>query len=165
MKKNIVLIGMPGSGKSTIGRLLAKELNMQAIDGDAIIEENEGMKLQEIINLHGNDYFTALEEKVLSNINCENYVISPGGSVCYYPKAMQHLSEIAEVVYLKVSFYELQKRVKNLDSRGIVFKPGQSFEDLYNERTPLYEKYAGFIIDSSHLSPKKTTQLLLEQLL
>lgn len=164
MKSNIVLIGMPGSGKSTIGRLLAKELNKVSIDGDTIIEQKEGMKLQEIINTKGNDYFTKLEEEVLSTLECENYIISPGGSVCYYPRAMKHLSDIAEVIYLKVDFKSLEKRVHNLDSRGIVFKPGQSFEDLYNERTPLYEKYAGLTIDSSKLSPKDTIKLLLEQL-
>lgn len=164
MKNNIVLIGMPGSGKSTIGKLLAKELNKIAIDGDTIIEQKEGMKLQEIINTKGNDYFTKLEDKVLSNLECDNYVISPGGSVCYYPNAMKHLSEIAEVIYLKVSFKELEKRVNNLDSRGIVFKPNQTFKDLYNERTPLYEKYAGLVIDSSGLTPNETIKLLLEQL-
>ncbi len=164
MKSNIVLIGMPGSGKSTIGRLLAKELGMTAIDGDVIIEQQEGMKLQEIINTKGNDYFTSLEDKILSNLQCENYVISPGGSVCYYPNAMKHLSEIAEVIYLRVSFEELEKRVHNLSSRGIVFKPNQTFRDLYNERTPLYEKYAGLIVDSSNLPPKETLKLLLEQL-
>ena len=164
MKNNIVLIGMPGSGKSTIGKLLAKELNKIAIDGDTIIEQKEGMKLQEIINTKGNDYFTKLEDKVLSNLECDNYVISPGGSVCYYPNAMKHLSEIAEVIYLKVSFEELEKRVNNLDSRGIVFKPNQTFKDLYNERTPLYEKYAGLVIDSSGLTPNETIKLLLEQL-
>ena len=164
MKNNIVLIGMPGSGKSTIGKLLAKEINKIAIDGDTIIEQKEGMKLQEIINTKGNDYFTKLEDKVLSNLECDNYVISPGGSVCYYPNAMKHLSEIAEVIYLKVSFEELEKRVNNLDSRGIVFKPNQTFRDLYNERTPLYEKYAGLVIDSSGLTPNETIKLLLEQL-
>lgn len=164
MKSNIVLIGMPGSGKSTIGKLLANELGKTAIDGDRIIEEKEGKKLQEIINEHGNDYFTKLEDEILSTLDCDNYVISPGGSVCYYPRAMAHLSEIAEVVYLKVSFPELQRRVHNLDSRGIVFKPNQTFEDLYNERTPLYEKYAGIVIDSTGLSPKATTKLLLDTL-
>ena len=164
MKNNIVLIGMPGSGKSTIGKLLAKELNKTSIDGDAIIEQQEGIKLQEIINSKGNDYFKALEEKVLSSLQCENYIISPGGSVCYYPEAMKHLSEIAEVVYLKVSFEELEKRVVNLTTRGIVFKPNQTFRDLYNERTPLYEKYAGLVIDSTNQSPEETTMLLLELL-
>ena len=165
MKSNIVLIGMPGSGKSTIGSLLAKKLGKTAIDGDKIIEQQEGMKLQQIIDRFGNDYFTSIENKVLSELSCENYVISPGGSVCYYPEAMKHLSEIAEVIYLKVSFSELEKRVTNLASRGIVFKPNQTFEDLYNERTPLYEKYAGLVIDSTGLNPNETTQLLLEQLL
>ena len=97
-------------------------------------------------------------------MQCENYIISPGGSVCYYPEAMKHLSEIAEVVYLKVSFEELEKRVVNLTTRGIVFKPNQTFRDLYNERTPLYEKYAGLVIDSTNQSPEETTMLLLELL-
>ncbi len=164
MKSNIVLIGMPGCGKSTIGRLLAKKLGKKAVDADRLIEEREGMKLQEIIDAKGNDYFSKLEEDVLSSIECEDHIISPGGSVCYYPKAMEHLGRIAELVYIEVSCRELRRRIRNMQTRGIVFKPNQSFEDLYKERTPLYKKYAGHIINTTGLSPKEATQRLLELL-
>lgn len=165
MKKNIVLIGMPGAGKSTIAKLLAKKTGMRSVDADRIIEEREGMKLQEIISSKGNEYFSRLEDEVLSSLECDGYIIAPGGSVCYYPRAMKHFQEIADVVYIKVSCKELKRRIRNMASRGIVFKPGQSFEDLYKERTPLYEKYAGIIIESTARSPKETTQLLFEKLL
>lgn len=181
MKNNIVMIGMPASGKSAIGRNVAKALGMRQIDGDTLIEEHEGMTLQQIIAAHGNEYFTALEEEILSTVKLDNIVLSPGGSVCYYEKVMQHLSEIAEVVYLQVSYKELLRRIKKaykkrhpenpdatmdeiIAARGIVIQPGMTFRDLYNERTPLYEKYAGFTINTSDYSKEESTQHLLSLL-
>jgi shikimate kinase len=181
MKKNIAMIGMPASGKSAIGRMVAKELGMRQVDGDTLIEEHEGMTLQQIINAHGNDYFKKLEEEILSTVDLDNIVLSPGGSVCYYEKVMKHLSEIAEVVYLKVSYKELLYRVKKaykkrhpdnpdasmdeiISARGIVIQPGMTFRDLYNERTPLYEKYAGLTIDTTKYSKEESTRHLLELL-
>ena len=181
MKDNIVMIGMPGCGKSAIGRNIAKALGMRQIDGDTLIENHEGMTLQQIITAHGNEYFKKLEEEILSAVELSKIVLSPGGSVCYYEKVMRHLSEIAEVVYLEVSYPELLYRIKKshkkrhpesqnateseiMAARGIVFKDGQSFKDLYNERTPLYEKYAGLTINTSNFSKEETTQHLLAQL-
>lgn len=163
-KTNIILIGMPGSGKSTIGRLLSEKLELARVDGDSIIENAEGRTLQEIIDTEGKDYFLSLEGKILAELQLENHIISPGGSVCYYPEAMKHLSEIGHIVYLDVEFPEIQRRVNNLDSRGIVFKPGQSFEDLYAERTPLYDKYAEIRVNSTSLSPEETVTAIIDRL-
>ena len=163
-RTNIILIGMPGSGKTTVGRILAKKLNLLQTDGDRIIIEAEGRPLQEILDTEGKEYFLSLEGRVLANLDCEHYVISPGGSACYYPEAMNHLARIGRIVYLSVELPELLRRVNNLQTRGIVFKPGQSFEDLYHERTPLYEKYAEFIVRSTGQKPRETANEVLKLL-
>ncbi|NCB41538.1 MAG: shikimate kinase [Clostridia bacterium] len=164
MKSNIVLIGMPGSGKTTVGKELSRITGKPQADGDSIIEDADGRKLQEIINAEGTDFFKALEGDVLSHLTHENYIISPGGSAVYYPEAMSHLLEIGHVIYLNVDFSEIQKRVTNLESRGIVFKPNQTFEDLYNERTPLYAKYAEINLKTEGMSATQTAQKILEML-
>jgi len=156
MKKNIVFIGMPGAGKSTIGRLIAEKLNMKHIDGDAIMEEAEGMKLQEIINTKGNDYVLNLEGKVLRELDVEGYVISPGGSCVYYEDGMANLRKIATVIYLKLDWPSLEKRCTNVFGRGIIFKPGETLKDLFDLRTPLYEKYAEIVLDTSHFTKEET---------
>ena len=152
-KSNILRIGMPGSGKSTIGRMLSELTGMPHVDGDEIIERSEGLKLQEIIDSKGLDYFSVLEEKILTELNIENHIISPGGSAVYYPRAMMHLKEICTVIYLFTDMETLLSHIKNLDSRGITFRPGQTFADIYNERCPLYEKYADIIVVAGHSSP------------
>ena len=162
MKKNICLIGMPGAGKSTIGRLISERLNMKHIDGDAIMEEAEGMKLQEIINTKGNDYVLNLEGKVLKELDVEGYVISPGGSCIYYPDGMANLSEIATVIYLKVSWPALEKRCTNVFGRDIIFQPGETLKDLYDRRTPLYEKYAQITVDTSDFEKSETVEAILK---
>lgn len=164
MKSNIVLIGMPGSGKTTVGRELSRLTGMAHADGDNIIEDAEGRKLQEIIDAEGTDYFKTLEDKVLSRITYEKSIISPGGSAVYYPNAMAHLSEIGDIVYLNVQFSEIQNRVTNLESRGIVFKPNQTFEDLYCERSPLYEKYAEINLKTEGMSAGETAETILKML-
>lgn len=150
MKKNIVMIGMPGCGKTTVGKAIAEALNMKHVDGDDIMEMQEGMKLCDIIASKGNDYVLGLEEKVLSEINVEGYVISPGGSCIYYPKAMEHLKEIATVVYLQVDWSELEIRCKNPVGRGVIFKPGETLKDLYDLRCPMYEKWADIIVNTTN---------------
>jgi len=149
MKRNIVMIGMPGSGKSSVGRHIAAALNMNHIDGDAIMEQSEGMKLCDIISTKGNNYVLALEEKVLSTIEVENFVISPGGSCIYYPRAMEHLREIADVIYLQVDWEELELRCKDPVGRGVIFKPGETLKSLYDLRVPMYEKWAEFTVNTS----------------
>ena len=139
---NIVLIGMPASGKSTVGIHLAEKLNINFIDTDDLIEKCEGMKLQEIIDERGNDYFWNVEERILCNLKCNDTVIATGGSAVLFPKAIDHLKEIGKIVYLEQSIDLLKMRLSNLDSRGVTLDEGESIESLYNYRVPLYRKYS-----------------------
>ena len=137
MKKNIVLIGMPGSGKSTIGVLLAKAINYQFIDGDLLIQRQEKKTLVDIINEKGIDAFLAIENQVLREINTEASVIATGGSAIFSEEAMKHLGEQGLIVYLDVSCEEIIRRVNNISTRGIAMKPGKTLAD---------EKYAQLTI-------------------
>lgn len=139
---NIVLIGMPASGKSTVGIHLAEKLNINFIDTDDLIVKCEGMKLQEIIDERGNDYFWNVEERILCNLKCNDTVIATGGSAILFPKAIDHLKEIGKIVYLEQSIDLLKMRLSNLDSRGVTLDEGESIESLYNYRVPLYRKYS-----------------------
>ena len=139
---NITLIGMPGSGKSTVGFALARATHMRFVDVDKVIIEQEGKPLSQIIDEVGDDGFRAVENRVNATLSTRNSVIAPGGSVIYGEEAMAHLRQISTVVYLKVSCEELQRRLGDLHARGVTIRPGQTFADLYNERCPLYEKYA-----------------------
>ena len=134
MKKNIVLIGMPGSGKSTIGVLLAKAINYQFIDGDLLIQRQEKKTLVDIINEKGIDAFLAIENQVLREINTEASVIATGGSAIFSEEAMKHLGEQGLIVYLDVSCEEIIRRVNNISTRGIAMKPGKTLADLYEEK-------------------------------
>lgn len=145
--KNIVLIGMPGAGKSTVGVVLAKRLGMSFMDSDLVIQEQEGRTLHEIIEQQGTEGFLLIEDKVNAAINPQNTVIATGGSVVYGSNAMEHLSEIGTVCYLKLSYESIRDRLGDLAQRGVVLKDGQTLMDLYHERTPLYEKYAKLVID------------------
>lgn len=142
MKDNITLIGMPGAGKSTVGIVLAKVLGYDFIDSDLLIQKAEGKLLWQIMQEEGIDGFNRIEERINSEIQAERSVIATGGSVVYGPRAMEHLREIGTVVYLQVSCETLQKRLGDLTKRGVVLKPGQDLRGLYEERVPLYEKYA-----------------------
>ena len=159
MKKNIVLIGMPGVGKSTIGVIIAKILGYQFIDADLVIQEQYGKLLKEIIAERGTDGFD-----VNKSLNPEKAVISTGGSVVYCTEAMEHLSEIATIVYLKLDLYSLERRLGNLKQRGVVLKEGQTLKDLYDERCPLYEKYADIVISENHCSVEKTVDKVVTKL-
>lgn len=145
--RNIVLIGMPGSGKSTVGVLLAKTLGRKFIDTDIRIQETTGRLLQEIIDVDGVDGFLKIEEDTVLSLHRHRAVIATGGSVVYCNKAMEHLKAHGVVVYLQISFEEMERRLKNITTRGIVLHPGQSLRDLYVERIPLYEQYADSIIN------------------
>lgn len=145
--KNIVLIGMPGAGKSTVGVVLAKNLGMSFMDSDLVIQEQEGKKLHEIIEECGTDGFLEVEDRVNASISPSNTVIATGGSVVYGERAMKHLGEIGLVCYLKLSYEGISDRLGDLAERGVVLKEGQTLLDLYNERIPLYEKYAQMVID------------------
>lgn len=164
MKKNITLIGMPGVGKSTIGVVLAKVLGYQFLDSDLLIQKQEGRKLHQIISQEGNEGFKNIENRVNASIQAEETVIATGGSVVYCPEAMEHLKSIGTVVYLKLSLEPLSRRLGNLKGRGVLLKEGQTLEDLYRERTPLYEKYADLVIDEEGKDLEGCLQTLLEKL-
>ena len=158
--ENITLIGMPGVGKSTVGVVLAKVMGYQFIDADLVIQEKEGRLLKEIIAGEGMDGFLKVEERVNAGLDVQLSVIAPGGSVIYGEAAMNHLKEISEVVYLKMSYEEMEKRIGNVVDRGVALKPGFTLRDLYNERVPYYEKYADITIDEEGKTPGETVDEL-----
>ena len=162
--KNIVLIGMPGVGKSTAGVVLAKVLGYEFIDADLIIQQQEGKLLREIIAEVGTDGFIEVENRINSQIEVEKSVIATGGSVVYGKEAMQHLREIGTVVYLKVSYDILEKRLHDIKGRGVVLKDGQDLRGLYEERVPLYEKYADITVCEDNLNVEQTIEKITEQL-
>ena len=164
MKDNIVLIGMPGVGKSTVGVILAKMIGYQFIDADLLIQKQEGKLLHEIITEKGTDGFIEIEERVNASIEASHTIIATGGSVVYGKKAMEHLSRIGTVVYLKVPYDTLEKRLEDIKGRGVVLKEGQTLRTLYDERTPLYEKYADIEISEDGLNVEQTVEKLLERL-
>ena len=164
MKENIVLIGMPGVGKSTLGVVLAKELGFQFVDADLLIQERENRLLKEIIAEDGVEGFLKIENDVNASIRAEKTVIATGGSVIYGSDAMEHLKEIGTVVYLKLDYETLDSRLGNLKGRGVVLKDGQTLKDLYDERIPLYEKYADVIVDECGLDLEQTLTQVLKQL-
>lgn len=147
--KNIILIGMPGAGKSTVGVILAKTLGMNFIDTDIVIQKNTGRLLQEIINSDGIDAFLKIEEGTLLSLNFSNSVVATGGSVVLSANSMDHLKKNGIVIYLYIRFDEMVQRLNNIMSRGVVLSEGQSLLELYNQRISLYEKYADITIDCS----------------
>lgn len=155
MKSNITLIGMPAAGKSTVGVLLAKRLGYSFVDSDIVIQEKTGKLLKEIIAEVGTDGFLNVEEQINCELDVHRSVIAPGGSVIYGPKAMEHLKEISTVVYLKLSYEDVKHRLGDLTDRGVALKDGMTLLDLYNERVPLYEKYADITIDETGKSSGK----------
>lgn len=145
---NIVLIGMPASGKSTAGVLLAKTIGYGFIDSDLLIQNEQKELLCDIIARVGTEKFIAIEERVNAGLWAQRCVIATGGSVVYGAKAMAHLKKIGKVVYLKLSLAEIEKRLNNIERRGVVMKSkGETLAQLYAERSPLYEKYADFIVE------------------
>ena len=143
---NIVLIGMPGCGKSTVGVVLAKTLNLSFIDSDIVIQQREGKKLCQILDAVGDDGFRRIENEVNASLDCHRSVIATGGSVIYGREAMEHLKQIGTVVYLKLSYPAIEERLGDLHARGITIKPGMTLKDLYDERCPQYEKWADIVI-------------------
>lgn len=164
MKNNVILIGMPGVGKSTIGVILAKVLNLDFIDSDIVIQQEMGMRLKEIIAQQGIDGFNATENRINSQINANDSVIATGGSAVYGADAMAHFKEIGQVVYLRIAYKDLQERLGDLDERGVVHRPEQTLLDLYNERTALYEQYADIIVDVESFDIHGTVLDLLKEL-
>ena len=163
-RDNIILIGMPGVGKSTIGVVLAKVLGYQFVDADLLIQEAEGKLLSELIEENGTDGFIEIENRVNSQIQTHRSVIATGGSVIYGKEAMEHLKYIGTVVYLKQNLRVLQRRLRNLKGRGVVLKEGQTLADLYKERTVLYEKYADITVDQYKQTIQQTLKAVQEAL-
>ena len=163
MKNNITLIGMPGSGKSTVGVVLAKRLGRRFVDSDLVIQERHGKLLHELITEHGVEGFWQIESNVNASLNLENSIIATGGSACYEPEGMQHLRDISTVVYLKLPYEEVEQRLGDLNARGVTLQPGQTLRDLYEERTPLYEKYADITICEDGCEIEDTIENVLEE--
>ena len=156
-KDNIVLIGMPGVGKSTVGVILAKVLGFQFVDADLVIQEKEGKLLREIIAEEGPDGFIAVENRINSEIEAHHSVIATGGSVVYGKEAMEHLRQIGTVIYLKLDYADIK-------GRGVVLKDGQTLKDLYDERVVLYEKYADITIAEDGLNVEQTIEKIVAQI-
>lgn len=163
-KDNIVLIGMPGVGKSTAGVVLAKVLGYQFVDADLVIQEQEGKLLHEIMEAVGTEGFIEIENRVNASLEVEHSIISTGGSVVYGAEAMEHLKAIGTVVYLSLPFEVLEHRLHDIKGRGVVLKEGQTLRDLYEERVPLYKKYADITVEEEGLSVEETIEALVKQL-
>lgn len=140
--KNIILIGMPGAGKSTVGVVLAKRLGYRFVDSDLVLQEKYGKLLHELIEQYGVEKFWKMEEEVNASLNLEQSVIATGGSAVYGTKAMERLAQGGTIVYLELPYEEIAERLGDLSARGVTMRPGQTLKDLYGERIPLYEKYA-----------------------
>ena len=173
LKSNLILIGMPGCGKSTCGVLAAKALCKSFIDTDLLIQQQEygvaraprgasatrtahGNNLQEILNTRGYEYFSQAESRVLQELEAENSIISTGGSAVYYEDAMKHLKENGTVIYLRISFDVMLSRIRNITTRGILLHDGETIQDMYTAREPLYRKYADIIIDCDGLTVEES---------
>jgi shikimate kinase len=153
--KNIVLIGMPAAGKSTIGVILAKVMGMRFLDSDLLIQEQEHNLLKDIISKDGIVGFMTIENQVNRDLVVENSVIATGGSIVYGTEAMEHLREIGIVVYIRLSFDVIKNRLGNIKQRGVVLRIGQTLQSLYDERCPLYEKYAHITVDGEGLDTEE----------
>ena len=152
VNRNVILIGMPGAGKSTVGVLLAKVLSMEFLDTDVCIQAQEKRRLQEIIDKDGLDAFLRIEARHVLDLVCRHHVIATGGSVVYDVAAMRHLAQDGVVVHLDVPLGVLKDRLKNLVTRGVAMAAGQSLESLYTERQPLYRRYAQVTVDCESLA-------------
>ncbi len=146
-KSNIILIGMPGCGKSTVGVVLAKNLGYRFLDSDICIQEKEERLLHEIISEEGLDSFLAIENRVNASLDVQKHVIATGGSAVYGEEAMAHLGETGTIVYLELPYNDIEERLGDLVKRGVALKDGQTLHELYEERVPLYEKYADITVD------------------
>jgi shikimate kinase len=162
--QNIILIGMPGVGKSTLGVLLAKRLGMAFVDTDILIQVREGRSLQAILKAHGAEEFCRIEENHILSLALAGHVIAPGGSVVYSPRAMAHLKANAITIHLDIAVERLKRRLDDVDARGVVIAPGQTIEGLFAERRPLYLRYADATLATDGLLPDLVMQQILNAL-
>jgi len=162
--KNIVLVGMPGCGKSTVGVILAKTLGLSFTDTDLLICAKEESTLQDIIEEKGLAYFEKVETEVGESLCVKNTVVATGGSMILYEKAMAHLREIATVIYIDVSLEELKRRLTNIKTRGITFAEGETLDDIFSLRTPLYRKYAHLTVNADDFTIEETVTKITEMI-
>ena len=155
---NIILIGMPGSGKSSVGVVLAKAMGYRFLDVDLLIQERENALLQEMIDQNGVDYFLDVERAAICSVDCRRTVVAPGGSCVCREEAIAHMRRLGTVVYLKLSLAEIESRIHNLDSRGIALRPGETIADVYEYRTPLYERCAHITVPADGQSLAGTVE-------
>ena len=160
MKDNIILIGMPGAGKSTVGVVLAKALGYNFVDSDLVIQKETGKRLFEIIDEVGIDEFLNIENRINASLSVEKSVVATGGSVIYGEEAMEHLKSIGKVIYLKTDYESLEMRLGNLLKRGVAIRSGNTLLDLYNERVPLYEMYADITIDTKNKGIREVVDII-----
>lgn len=160
--RNIILIGMPAVGKSTVGVIVAKRLGYEFVDTDLLIQKQEKKLLREIIDEVGNEGFLAIENQVNRDLYVERTVIAPGGSIVYCKEAMEHYRQIGIIIYLKASYEEIEKRIRNAKHRGVVLKDGQELRDVYEERVKLFEKYADYTVEETGIGLDETIDRVLE---
>ena len=164
MKSNLTLIGMPGAGKSTVGIILAKNLSFGFIDTDVLIQINQQKSLQHILDESDHLNLRKVEEHEIMKLNIRNHVIATGGSAAYSTNAMSHLLNISKVIFLEVSFEEIERRIHNFKTRGIAKTEDQTFRDLYDERQSLYKKYADIIIDCNRSDQEEIAMRIAESI-
>ncbi len=163
-KSNIVLIGMPGSGKTSIGVILAKMTSRNFVDTDVLLQISHGRSLQDIVDTSGHMVLREVEEKLLLTVNCHNHVIATGGSAIYSHDAMTHLKSIGVIVFLSVDLATLESRVDDFDTRGLAKRPDQSFADLFEERFDLYKKYADVTVECVGLTRDEICEKIISEL-
>ncbi len=161
--KNLILIGMSGAGKSTLGVLLAKSLNMAFTDTDLVLQQERQMLLQDMINAYGIEKFKTFEEEMLIGLMAENSVVATGGSVVYSPVGMEALKRHGRIIYLHVGFDEIERRLSDITTRGIVMTERQTLKQLYDEREPLYRTYADLVVDIKGESIERTVEKLIQR--
>jgi shikimate kinase len=163
-KSNIVLIGMPGAGKSTAGIVLAKLISRNFLDTDVLIQARQGRSLQSIVDTEGHLALRDIEEQVLLSLHCCDHVIATGGSAVYSKAAMRHLATDGTIVFLDADIQVLESRIRNFATRGLAKKPGQTFKGLFQERRPLYQRYADITIECSGLAQEDVCAMIIEKL-
>jgi len=161
---NIVLIGMPGCGKSTVGVVLAKQMAMDFVDSDLVIQRETGTRLSALLDQYGDEGFREIENSINARLDVKQSVIATGGSVIYGEEAMRHLKEIGMVVYLKLSYEQIEDRLGDLHARGVTIRPGQTLRDLYNERCPIYEQWADLVVHCDHMRLREVVLYIADRL-